>query len=262
MLRRIFWMMTVCSVGFAQGPAAPEGVVLNLGAGLELELVPIKAGTFYMGSDVGAADEHPIRKVTISRAFWLGRTEVTRQQYYHVMKGQPWPAGKKGGDLPQDQVNWKDAKAFCTKLTARERTAGRLPEGYEYALPTEAQWEYACRAGSRGKYAGDLESMGWFQDNSGGTAHPVGTKKPNKWGLYDMYGNVWEWCADRYESTYYERGGGIDPKNVWSGGTRVDRGGSWLATARGCRSANRNQEKDSCRSNTVGFRIGLVPVAK
>jgi len=182
---------------------------VNLGSGVEMEFMPIPAGSFQMGS------------VRISQPFWLAKTEVTQRQYKQVMGGNP--SHFQGLENPVENVSWNDAVSFCKKLTEIELRAGRLPTGYEYVLPTEAQWEYACRAGTMGKRAGNLDSMGWYRDNSGSKMHPVGAKQASAWGLHDMHGNVWEWCSDGYGS--YGSGSVVDPKGASSGSWRVNRGG-------------------------------------
>ncbi len=187
--------------------------------GLNLDLVWIAPGTFRMGTPeqsrlagwyylvrekltgkpnpfYSRSEERPVTWVTLTQPFWLGRTVVTQSQYAAVMGAKPGSVTAAG--LPADQVSWDDAMAFCQKLTAGEKAAGRLPSDYIYTLPTEAQWEYACRAGTTGDHAGDLEAMAWYRDNSGGTLHPVATKAPNAWGLFDMQGNSGEWCRDWY----------------------------------------------------------------
>jgi formylglycine-generating enzyme required for sulfatase activity len=219
---------------------------------VNLELLPISAGRFAMGSTNGGSDERPVTQVEITRAFWLGKTEVTQAQWEAVMGSNP--SRFKGADRPVEQVSYDDALEFCRKLTARERAAGRLPSGYEYTLPTEAQWEYACRAGTTGDYAGSLDSMGWYGDNSGRQTHSVGQKQANAWGLYDMHGNVWEWCLDWYAGSL--PGGTVrDPSGPSSGSFRVIRGGSWNDAASRCRSANRNHFVPGFFN--LGFRLAL-----
>jgi len=139
----------------------------------------------------------------------------------------------------------------------RERAAKRLPEGYEYTLPTEAQWEYACRAGTTGDYAGRLDSMGWYDANSGNETHPVAQKQANAWGLYDMHGNVWEWCRDWYGN--YPGGTVHDPVGPSSGSFRVSRGGCWFGSAHYCHSADRSWNGPSSRYDSLGFRLALAP---
>jgi formylglycine-generating enzyme required for sulfatase activity len=152
----------------------------------------------------GFDNERPVTWVTFTQAFWLGRTAVTQGQYQAVMGGNPSQFTAAGRDAPVEQVSWDEAMAFCQKLTEREKAAGRLPAGYAYTLPTEAQREYACRAGTEGSFAGDLDAMAWYEAHSGGTTHPVGLKQPNAWGLYDMHGNVWERCCWLFVSSSEE----------------------------------------------------------
>ncbi len=224
---------------------------------LALEMMPIAAGRFAMGSSSGGDnDERPVTQVTLSRPFWLGKTEVTQAQWEALTGSNP--SHFKGASLPVEKVSWDDAMAFCRKLTERERAAGRLPEGYEYTLPTEAQWEYACRAGTTGDYAGNLDAMGWYDPNSGSSTKPVSQKQANAWGLHDMHGNVWEWCLDWVGAL---PGGGVsDPTGPGSGSLRVYRGGCWGSTAGLCRSANRSGRTPDNRWNNLGFRVALSSV--
>lgn len=229
--------------------------------GLGLELIWIEPGTFQLGSAQGGGDERPVTQVTISRGFWLGRTEVTQAQWAAVMGSNP--SNFKGDDRPVEQVSWHEAMEFCRKLTERERAAGRLPDELAYTLPTEAQWEYACRAGTTGDYAGNLDAMAWYSSNSGdqthsmGQTHSVGQKQANAWGLQDMHGNVWEWCLDWYGN--YPGGSVTDPAGVPSGSGRVFRGGGWWFDAVHCRSAYRNSNEPVNSWEFLGFRLALVP---
>jgi formylglycine-generating enzyme required for sulfatase activity len=218
---------------------------------LALDLMPIASGTFTMG---GAGN--PTQQVTLTKPFWLGATEVSQGQWQAIMGNSP--SQFKGSNLPVEQVSWAEVMEFCRKLTERERSAGRLPAGYVYTLPTEAQWEYACRAGTTGDYAGDLNAMGWYDANSGGSTKPVGTKQANAWGLHDMHGNVWEWCLDWHAN--YPGGSVTDPTGPPSGSLRVSRGGSWGSTADGCRSADRGGGGPGGRGNGLGFRLALSSV--
>ena len=200
-------------------------------------------------------------QVTLTKPYWLGATEVTQGQWEAIMGNNP--SNFKGVNLPVDSVSYEDALAFCRKLTERERAAGRLPAGYEYSLPTEAQWEYACRAGTKGDYAGDyagnLDAMGWYDGNSGKKTHEVGGKQANAWGVYDMHGNVWEWCADWYGDKL--PGGSVsDFKGAASGSYRVNRGGCWGNDAAYCRSAYRNRLSPGFRFDRLGFRLALSAV--
>ena len=234
--------------------------------GLNLEMMPIPAGTFVMGSpndEEGRDDgEGPQTTVTITKPFWLGKTEVTQSQWKVVMGNNP--SISKGDDLPVEQVSWDDAVSFCKKLNEMKRDT--LPAGYHYTLPTEAQWEYACRAGTttRFSYGNDtgysqLGSYAWYDDNSSGKTHPVGDKLPNGWRLYDMHGNVWEWCLD-WKGDY--TGGSVsDPQGPQSGAERVNRGGGWLNIAgRDCRSAFRFGFEPEASLFDIGFRVALSPV--
>jgi formylglycine-generating enzyme required for sulfatase activity len=224
---------------------------------LDFELMPIAAGSFQMGNVSGGdPDERPVTRVTLSRPYWLGKTEVTQGQWRALMGNNP--SNFKGDNLPVEQVSWSEAMEYCRKLTERERGAGRLPEGYVYTLPTEAQWEYAARAGTTGEYGGTgrLDEMGWYTSNSGESTKPAGMKAANAWGLHDMHGNVGEWCADWFG--YYPGGSVTDPRGPGSssGSYRVRRGGSWGSAADNCRSAIRWGTPD-VRLNYVGFRVAL-----
>jgi formylglycine-generating enzyme required for sulfatase activity len=221
-------------------------------------MVYIPAGEFMLGSDNHASDERPVTRVSHPRPFLLGKYEVTQGQYEVVMEANPSVFKQVGANAPVEGVSWNDAMAFCRKLTTRERAAGRLPADCEYTLPTEAQWEYACRAGTTGDYAGDLDEMAWYAGNSGRTTHAVGTKKPNAWGLYDMHGNVWEWCLDWRGD--YPGGSVTDPTGPLSGGRRVGRGGCWGNRADNCRSAFRGGSRPGVRGGHLGFRLALSAV--
>jgi formylglycine-generating enzyme required for sulfatase activity len=223
--------------------------------------VEIKAGTFTMGSPAGEAGrfdrEGHQHKVTLTRGFWLGKYEVTQRQYEELMGTNPskFPGPKR----PVEGVSWNDAQEFMKKLNARERAAGRLPAGWVYRLPTETEWEYAARAGTTTAYffgddAGALGKYAWYVDNSGHQSHDVGGKRANPWGLYDMYGNVWEWCSDWYGA--YPTGDATDPTGPATGECRVLRGSGWYGgPARTCRSAHRCLMTPDSRSNDFGFRV-------
>jgi formylglycine-generating enzyme required for sulfatase activity len=202
----------------------------------------------------GQYDGKPVTQVTLTKPYWLGATEVTQGQWEAIMGNNP--SKFRGANLPVENVSYEDALEFCRKLTERERAADRLPEGYEYTLPTEAQWEYACRAGTTGDYAGNLDAMGWYDGNSGERTHEVGGKQANGWGLYDTHGNVWEWCLDWYAKNY--AGGNVtDPRGASSGSFRVNRGGSWSNEAVICRSAIRIAFTPGYRNSNLGFRLAL-----
>ena len=267
----------------------PTFSTVTLPGGVELKMVKVEKGSFQMGSNDDDSDEKPVHKVTLTKDFWLGETEVTQSQYEAVMNKNP-SHFKKGGDYPVETVTWDEAMEFCRRLTQIERDAGRLPDGHEYTLPTEAQWEYAARGGGKSKgyrYSGgyNCDEVGWYDGNSIISTHPVRQKKPNELGLlydsiisthpvrqkkpnelglYDMSGNVCEWCRDSCEwedgvvtDTY--RDGVVDP---WcrSGSLRVKRGGSWFGIFMHCRSACRSSFDPSYSLHDVGFRLALAPV--
>ena len=252
-------------------------------------------------SEEGRCGDEWQHGVTLTQGFWLAETPVTQGQWKRLMDGETVldlarkalrddtlyhcfsdgettirdvlgrprdgnPAdicGEVKDDAPVYWVSWTDAVTFCRRLTAAEREAGRLPDGYEYRLPTESEWEYACRAGTTGAYGGtgNLDEMGWCKGNSDGRTHPVKQKKPNAWGLYDMHGNVWEWCADWYDD--YPPGSVADPTGPSDGDdgdSRVNRGGSWSDDGmRHCRSAARFGDEPGYRDDDLGFRPALAP---
>ncbi|MBM4165011.1 MAG: hypothetical protein FJ222_11320 [Lentisphaerae bacterium] len=229
---------------------------------LGMAFVEVAPGSFSMGSNDGSSDEKPVRTVPLTKGFWMGKTEVTQAQWRQLMNDSP--SYFKGDDLPVEQVDWTRCAEFCRTLTERERAAGRLPAGYVYRLPTEAEWEYAARGGSKSRgftYSGGnyLGTVGWFTDNSGGTTHLVGKKAANELGLYDMSGNVWEWCQDWYQDSYNGLGS-ADPSGPATGSFRVYRGGSWFFVASNCRSAFRYWFRPSDTFLDLGFRVVLAPV--
>ena len=217
--------------------------------GMEFVLIP--SGTFKMGSSNGESDEKPIHSVTISEAFYMGKYEVTQKEWKAVMGDNP--SRFKGDKLPVEQVSWNDIQEFIKKLNQKEG-------GTKYRLPTEAEWEYAARAGSNSKWSfGDNESQlgdyAWYGSNSNSQTHPVGQKKPNKYGLYDVHGNVWEWVQDWYDSNYYSSSPKTDSKGPSSGSYRVIRGGGWDSYAEITRSANRGYDNPEGGSYNIGFRL-------
>ena len=202
--------------------------------------------------------------VYLSRSIWMGKFEVTQAEYQSVMSNNP-SAFTGNPNRPVEQVTWFEATNYCGVLTARERAAGRISANWTYRLPTEAEWEYACRAGTTTTYCFGEDPLGnrlgfyaWYNVNAGGQTQVVGSRAPNRWGLYDMHGNVWEWCQDWYGGL---SGGNVtDPQGPSSGSYRVLRGGSWYNDASYCASAYRNGDSPSNRSNNRGFRVVLAPV--
>jgi formylglycine-generating enzyme required for sulfatase activity len=226
-------------------------------ADMALTLIPIAPGTFAMGSTKGLENEKPVTTVTLTAYFWLAKTEITQRQWGFLMDRNP--SKTKGENLPVESVSWVEAVSFCRQLTEREKAAGRLPSGYRFSLPTEAQWEYACRAGTTEKYAGTLDMMAWYSNNSDGHSHGVAEKQANAWGLFDMHGNVWEWCLDWYGD--YPGGAVNDPAGPPTGTNRVCRGGGWSNSARICRSSYRGWDVPNSSFDVLGFRIALIPSA-
>jgi formylglycine-generating enzyme required for sulfatase activity len=215
-----------------------------------MRFVPIQAGTFTMSKD------HKAHQVTLTQAFELGQHEVTQEQYEAVMGTTP--SHFKGSQNPVEKVSWADAVEFCRKLS---ELPAEKKAGYVYRLPTEAEWEYACRAGTTTKYsfgddASKLEQYAWYDKNSDRRTHPVGQKKPNAWGLYDMHGNVQEWCQDWLGD--YPSDSITDPTGPASGFGRVLRGGAINDQSWYVRSATRNYSQPDLRSNfygCLGFRL-------
>ncbi len=251
--------------GKAKSP--PKELTVDLGKGVKLELVLIPAGEFMTGSpDSDKSDknaqgwEKPQHRVRITKPFYLGKYLVTQEQWEAVMGNNP--SYFRGPKNPVEHVSWDDCQEFLGKLNAKIGT-----QGGKFVLPTEAQWEYACRAGSKTKYCfGEDETRlgdyAWYDKNSGNTMHTVGEKKPNGWGLYDMHGNVWEWCRDWCKDGYYKESPVDDPTGAATGSGRVIRGGNWLCSARHCRSASRGCIEPGDRDDFLGFRVSQVPAGK
>ncbi len=259
----LFHLMLVLSIGSALRSCAPENPDPEATfAGIEF--VRIDAGTFFMGSTKTAEElsaiygdrvfyfesEQPRHEVTLSKAFWMGRYEVTQAQWNALMESNP--SAYPGDDRPVDQVTWDECQVFIERLN-------QLGEGV-FRLPTEAEWEYACRAGTDTEFSyGDdlalLPDYCWFWDNSGYQTHPVGLKLPNAWGLYDMHGNVFEWCQDWYDETYYESSPELDPQGPEEGRYKVRRGGTYGRVGSFCRSAFRFWNRPDYRTSTVGLRL-------
>jgi formylglycine-generating enzyme required for sulfatase activity len=248
-------ILAVQGFEIASEPVASD-VYVDQNTGITFVWIP--PGAFQMGSNKGQDWEKPIHVVTITRGFWLGKYPVTNADYKRFLqsnkgskKPEYWDDRRfNQPEQPVVGVSWDEAVAFCKWAGGR--------------LPTEAEWEYACRAGTSTEYSfGNGENQigdhGWFDGNSNGQTQPVGAKMPNPWGLCDMHGNVWEWCADWWDTGYYAKSPREDPPGPNSGSYRVYRGGSWYYSAGHCRSAYRDRNSPGNRYIFLGFRLALVP---
>ena len=223
--------------------------------GVSFEMVEVRGGTFRMGgtseqgSDADSDDEYPVHSVTLS-GYYIGKTEVTQALWKAVMGSNP--SRFKGDNMPVECVSWDDCQEFIRKLNSLT--------SQNFRLPTEAEWEFACRGGnnSRGyKYSGSnyIDNVAWYDGISGDKTHPVATKLPNELGIYDMTGNVWEWCSDW--NGKYSSGAQTNPKGPYDGSYRVVRGGSWDDNAKGCRSSNRTCNSPGYHADYLGLRLSL-----
>ena len=227
---------------------------------LGMKMVRIQPGKFKMGSpprETGRKAELEEQvEVTLTEEFWICQHEVTQEQFQEIMGVNPSTFKEDGEQRPVERVSWHRAMEFCKHLTERDRRKRKLPSGWHYTLPTEAQWEYACRAGTTGPYSGrNVDSLGWHRHNSEGRTQPVGQKKPNAWGLFDMHGNVREWSRDCISNRLP---GGVDPVGPVDGDHRVPKGGSWDDHALNCRSGSRFKNRPSHRGPDIGFRVAMV----
>ena len=245
--------------------------IQTLSPSILANMVKCSAGSFMMGSpsgELGGNSDETQHQVTISKPFYIGKYEVTQKEFEAVMGTDP--SKFRGENKPVECVSWNDAKEFCEKLN---KYAKNIPQGYKFDLPTEAQWEYACRAGTTTSFnsgknitiysdywqtCANLDEVGWYYSNSGSKTHEIGQKKPNAWGIFDMHGNVREWCKDWYGD--YPSSSVTDPTGSNSGSDRVTRGGSWGINASFCRSANRRFFNPDLWRGIIGFRLALVPI--
>jgi formylglycine-generating enzyme required for sulfatase activity len=264
----------VSSAGCTNG-TKPDAVVeahqiISTASGIEMVVIP--AGFFEMGSSRGRADEKPVHKVWVD-SFLMDRTEVTQAEYEKLGKIEafPNPSHFKGANLPVEQVSWPQAALFCNARSNLEKLKPCYNdecvcdfEADGYRLPTEAEWEYACRAGTQTDYANGndarrLGDVAWYAENAGKKTHPVGQKKANAWGLFDMHGNVAEWCHDAFDIGYYKSSPEKNPRGPAPGKEYVLRGGSWKSSAEAARSSYRLAEtpgfSDACLAkDAIGFR--------
>ena len=238
----------------------PVEKVVDLGGGVALELVLVPAGRFQMGSPEDEKErgyDEAQHWVRITRPFYMGKYEVTQEVWEKVMGTNP--SLFKGAKNPVEGISWDDCQDFLKKLNALEKEQGA------FRLPTEAEWEWACRAGTKTRFCsedadGGLSDFAWYDANSGGTAHPVGAKHPNAWGLFDCHGNVLEWCQDWYGKDYYGKSAKDDPVGPATGSHRVLRGGSWYNPSAQCHSATRGDYAPYTRPYNYGGLRVLVAV--
>jgi formylglycine-generating enzyme required for sulfatase activity len=256
-------LLTACVYSCA--PAADRDIIVQD----QIEFIQVPAGAFMMGaSDFDRAEltsqkhwsrfeeyERPYHSVTLSKPFLLSRCEITQGQWKAVMGKNP--SAFKGDDLPVESVSWDDVQQFITKLEEKSKT--------RYRLPTEAEWEYCCRAGSTNSFGLDrldgivsprnIACQAWFRANSDNRTHPVGQKHPNAWGFYDMQGNVWEWCEDWFAADFYDKSPTLDPVNRETSPERIIRGGSWFLDWSNIRASVRSGNPPGSRTQYIGFRL-------
>ena len=235
-----------------------------------IKMVWLPAVNFTMGSPLDEKDRDTNEgqvEVKLTEGFWLGQTEITQSQWTQLMGTSPWQGKsnvREGKNFAASFISWEDANSFVEKLNSKEQGSGSLPNDWKYSLPTEAQWEYACRGGMKSAFSfGDDPSefgfYGWSAENAfekgESFSHKVGKKRPNEFGLHDMHGNVWEWCKDNFVA---KLSGGTNPIINNGGPLRVSRGGGWNFATKCCRSASRLSDASDSRFNNLGFRIALV----
>jgi formylglycine-generating enzyme required for sulfatase activity len=237
---------------------------VDLNATVAMDMIWCPPGTFTMSSpttEAGRGSDETEHNVSLTKGFYLGKYEVTQAQYMAVIGTNPSEFNATGnGNRPVEKVNWTEAVAFCTQLTTQEQAAGRLPAGWSYVLPTESQWEYACRAGTITAYSWGDSIAGTnanYSSSGYSQTRDVGKYAANPWGFFDMHGNVWEWTADLYQAAYPAGNPVVDPTSPASGSFRVRRGGSWRHDGTYLRSAKRFNDTPGHRFNFIGFRVGF-----
>ena len=252
--------VSTVSVSPVQVPAVPsntisdDAITIPVKDGICIEMVKVEAGTFMMGATSEMKDpydwEKPVHQVTLTNDYYMGKYEVTQALWQVVMGSNP--SKYKGDNLPVEMVSWNECQEFISKLNSMT--------GRKFRLPTEAEWEYAARGGKKSRsyqYSGssNISDVAWYDGNSGSKTHPVGTKQANELGIYDMTGNVWEWCSDWYG--FYSSSSQTNPTGADSGSSRVFRGGSWYGNARYCRLSFRDCTPPDCRGYNLGLRLAL-----
>ena len=260
-------LLPLSNVGTRSGDTRPENSV-------GIKMVWLSADSFTMGSPLdekGGDTNEGLVEVKLTEGFWLGQTEITQSQWTQLMGTSPWRGKsnvREGKNYAASFISWDDAISFVEKLNSKEHGSGSLPNDWKYSLPTEAQWEYACRGGKKSAFSfGDdpreFSNYGWSAENAFEKgepySHEVGKKRPNEFGLHDMHGNVWEWCKDNFNA---KLSGGTNPIIDNDGPLRVNRGGGWNFATKFCRSASRLGDAPDSRFNNLGFRIALVRSSK
>ena len=245
-------VLSVGVYGYGEEPEPQPGEGKTFTAnGISFTMIAVEGGSFQMGSTAGDSDEKPVHEVKVN-SFSIGQTEVTQELWEAVMGSNP--SNFKGNKLPVERISWNDCQTFLTKLNQLT--------GQKFRLPTEAEWEFAARGGIQSKsftYSGSntIDDVAWYTSNSDSKTHEVATKTPNELGIYDMSGNVWEWCQDWYGSDYYSSSVVNNPTGPSSGSYRVYRGGRWGNSATNCRVANRNYNTPTITGDYLGFRLAL-----
>lgn len=260
---RLFILFILLSVNLlsCHTPPPPADRQIMLPGNIPMDFVYVAPGSFRMGSPEGEierhGDENPIRMVHITKGFYLGKFEVTQAQWATIMGENPsvFRVFEDAAQHPVDMIAWDDCQSYLEKLNT-------LGLG-KFRLPTEAEWEYACRAGTETRYYWGTDSTdwqvheyAWAFSRAEGRSHPVGMKKPNAWGLYDMSGNVWEWCQD-WRTNVYDPADTLDPKGAETGTKKIYRGGSWFNEPSALRSANRNGHEPDVKGPNAGLRLVL-----
>lgn len=243
-------LLLICAA--CDQPVAPRDAIPSTGPFIPIaNMISVRAGSFLR-------DGEP---VSVSRDYWLGKYEVTQAEFSGLLGRNP-SHFKDEPKRPVEKVSFLDATAYCAALTKQEREAGRLPDGFEYRLPTETEWELACRAGSTNRFGfgdapEDADPFAWTAENSGGTTHPVGLKQPNAWGFHDLHGNVWEWCLDWFTPTPEMASNPQMRRHATPRTFKIFKGGGWNQDAEFAGAANKFMMEPDKGIHFVGFRVAL-----